>query len=77
MISSRTYVSFSNNERHQGHSAKQQEITNHKNTLSCFKRLIGRKLNDPQVQNEKTYQPLQITQSQNGDDKLLYNVIIR
>lgn len=67
-------MSFTNNERFQGHSAKQQEITNNQNTISCFKRLLGRKLNDPQVQNEKAYQPLRITQSQNGDEKLLFNV---
>lgn len=69
-----TYVSFTNNERFQGHSAKQQEITNNQNTISCFKRLLGRKLNDPQVQNEKAFQPLRLSQSQNGDDKLLLNV---
>lgn len=68
------YVSFSNKERYNGHAAKQQEITNHQNTISCYKRLIGRKMNDPQVQLEKTYQPLRITQSTNGDEKLLYNI---
>lgn len=68
------YVSFTNKERFNGHAAKQQEITNHQNTISCFKRLIGRKMNDPQVQVEKSYQPLRITQSTNGDDKLLYNI---
>ena len=67
-------MSFSNKERYNGHAAKQQEITNHQNTISCYKRLIGRKMNDPQVQLEKTYQPLRITQSTNGDEKLLYNV---
>ncbi len=68
------YVSFTNKERFNGHAAKQQEVTNHQNTISCFKRLIGRKMNDPQVQLEKGYQPLRITQSTNGDEKLLYNV---
>ena len=69
-----TYVAYTNNERFQGHSAKQQEITNHQNTISCFKRLIARKCNDVQVQNEKNYEPLRITQSQAGDEKLLFNV---
>jgi molecular chaperone DnaK (HSP70) len=69
-----TYVAYTNNERFQGHSAKQQEITNHQNTISCFKRLIARKINDPQVLNEKNFQPLRITQSTTGDEKLLFNV---
>jgi len=66
------YVSFTNKERFSGHAAKQQEITHHQNTISCFKRLIGRKLNDPQVQNEKSFQPIRL--SQTTDDKLLFNI---
>ena len=69
-----TYVAYTNNERFQGHSAKQQEITNHQNTISCFKRLIARKLTDAQVQHERAFQPLRLTQSTTGDDKLLFNV---
>jgi len=69
-----TYVSFTNRERFSGHAAKQQEITHHQNTISCFKRLLGRKLNDAQVQNEKNFQPLRISQSQTGDDKLLFSI---
>jgi molecular chaperone DnaK (HSP70) len=68
------YCSFSNKERYNGHAAKQQEITNHKNTISGFKRLIGRKFNDPQVQQEKAINSMRITSSANGDDKLLYNI---
>ncbi len=67
-------MSFSNKERFSGHTAKQQEITHHQNTITCFKRLLGRKLNDSQVQNEKNIQPLRISQSQTGDEKLLFNV---
>lgn len=75
IIFNRTYVSFTNNERFQGHSAKQQEITNHQNTISCFKRLIARKINDPQVQNERAFQALRLTQSQNGsEEKLMLNI---
>lgn len=68
------FVAFTNKERVNGHAAKQQQVTNHKNTINCFKRLIGRKMNDPQVQVEKEYQPLRITQSTNGEEKLLYNI---
>ena len=43
--------------------------------MSCFKRLLARKLNDPQVQNERQYQPLRISQQNvNGDEKLVFNV---
>ena len=70
----RTYVSFANNERFQGHSAKQQEITNSQNTISCFKRLLARKFTDPQVQNERSYQALRISQSPDATEKILINV---
>ncbi len=37
--------------------------------------MLARKLNDPQVQNERVYQPLRIAQqTQNGDEKLVYNI---
>lgn len=78
LSSYRTYVSYSQNERFQGHSAKQQEITNSQNTISVFKRLLARKINDPQVSVEASHQPLRITSQQsltNGsslDDKILY-----
>ena len=67
-----SYVSFTNNERFQGHSAKQQEITNHQNTIARFKRLLGRKINDPQVQNERNFQPLRLTPGR--EDRVQYNV---
>ena len=35
-----------------GVSARQQATTNVKNTVSCFKRLLGRKYQDQQVQDE-------------------------
>lgn len=69
-----TYVAYTNNERFQGHSAKQQEITNSQNTISNFKRLIARKFNDPQVQVERSYQPLRIVQSETGDEKINFQV---
>lgn len=67
-----TYVAFTNNERYQGHSAKQQEITNSANTLSGFKRLLGRRANDPQVQAERQFHPMRLTQS--PDEKVHVNV---
>lgn len=53
-------MSFTNNQRFQGHAAKQQEVTNNRNTITGFKRLLARKPNDIQVQNEKNFHPLRI-----------------
>lgn len=68
-----TYVSFTNRQRCQGNAAKQQEITNIKNTVSSFKRLLGRKFHDPQVQIEQQFTSLRISASPN-DDRILFNV---
>jgi molecular chaperone DnaK (HSP70) len=65
-------VAYTNNERFQGHSAKQQEITNSQNTASCFKRLLARKINDPQVHIEQAYQPLRIQPA--AEDHIVYQV---
>lgn len=47
-----SFVSFNEKNRCIGVSAKNQCITNLKNTVSTFKRFIGRKFSDPFVQNE-------------------------
>jgi molecular chaperone DnaK (HSP70) len=67
-----TYVAFTNNERYQGHAAKQQEITNHKNTISCFKRFVGRQFTDSQVQIENSHNQMRI--SPTNDGKIQFNV---
>ena len=41
--------------RYLGESAKTQEITNLKNTVSCLKRLAGRSFNDPEVKTEQQF----------------------
>ena len=43
-------VAFGPKQRAIGESAKTQETSNFKNTIGSLKRLIGRTLNDPQVQ---------------------------
>ncbi|KAL0092394.1 heat shock protein 70 family [Phycomyces blakesleeanus] len=49
-------LSFGQKQRFIGESAKTQEISNFKNTIGSLKRLAGRSLNDPEVQEiEKTY----------------------
>ncbi|XP_047360287.1 97 kDa heat shock protein isoform X1 [Vespa velutina] len=45
-------VAFSGKNRVLGVAAKNQMVTNMKNTIYGFKRLLGRKFNDPQVQRE-------------------------
>ncbi|KAI8915320.1 heat shock protein 70 family [Powellomyces hirtus] len=48
-------VSFGEKQRYLGESAKTQEISNFKNTVSGLKRLVGRPFSDPDVQIEKKY----------------------
>mgnify|MGYP002711985575 CR=1 FL=1 len=56
-----------NNKKLVGHTAKNQRISNPKNTLYAIKRLIGRKYNDPIVQNNKKIVPYKIVEASNGD----------
>lgn len=46
----RSLISFGSRNRAMGESAKTQETSNYKNTIGSLKRLIGRTLNDPDVQ---------------------------
>ncbi|KAL2170325.1 hypothetical protein VTG60DRAFT_5004 [Thermothelomyces hinnuleus] len=48
-------VGFGPKCRYLGEAAKTQEISNLKNTVSCLKRLVGRSLNDPDIQIEQKY----------------------
>lgn len=48
-------VGFGPKSRYLGESAKTQEISNLKNTVSSLKRLAGRSFNDPDVQIEQQY----------------------
>lgn len=50
-----TLVGFGPKSRYLGESAKTQEVSNLKNTVSNLKRLIGRSLSDPDVEIEKEY----------------------
>lgn len=47
-----SYVAFADKNRILGVAAKNQQVTNMQNTICGFKRLIGRKFNDPHTQNE-------------------------
>ena len=53
-------VSFTENQRFVGDSATPQMISNPKNTVFAIKRLIGRRYNDPEVQNELKRLPYKV-----------------
>jgi molecular chaperone DnaK len=53
-----------------GQIAKRQAITNPQNTVFAVKRLIGRKLNDPQVARAREILPYTLTRAPNGDVKI-------
>ncbi|OAD58715.1 Heat shock 70 kDa protein 4L, partial [Eufriesea mexicana] len=59
-------VAFSEKNRILGVAAKNQMVTNMKNTIHGFKRLLGRKYNDPQVQRELQMLPFEVTQQPDG-----------
>ncbi len=61
-------VAFSGSgERLVGQSAKRQAVTNPTDTLFAFKRLIGRRYNDPMVEKDKGLVPYNIVRADNGD----------
>jgi len=53
-------------ERLIGQIAKRQAVTNHENTVTAVKRLIGRKFSDPEVQRDIKVYSYKITQSGEG-----------
>lgn len=59
-------VAFDGKKRIIGVAAKNQQVTNMKNTVGCFKRLLGRKFNDPHVQRELTSIPTKVAPLPNG-----------
>ncbi|XP_043803060.1 heat shock 70 kDa protein 4 isoform X1 [Apis laboriosa] len=59
-------VAFSGKNRILGVAAKNQMVTNMKNTIHGFKRLLGRKYNDPQVQRELQMLPFKVTHQSDG-----------
>ncbi|GFS55381.1 heat shock 70 kDa protein 4L [Trichonephila inaurata madagascariensis] len=61
-----SYVAFGPTCRELGTSAKNKVITNLKNTISGFKRLIGKKYQDRALQHELSYLPYEIHELPNG-----------
>lgn len=62
----RSCVAFSQKNRILGVAAKNQMVTNMKNTVFGFKRLLGRKYNDPLVQKELKHFPFKVEQRGDG-----------
>jgi len=54
-------------ERLVGQTAKRQAVTNPENTIFAVKRLIGRKYNSPEVQNDIKILPYKISKASNAD----------
>jgi molecular chaperone DnaK len=60
-------VGFTEGERLVGQAAKRQAVTNPENTVFAVKRLIGRRLGDPEVEKDKKLVPYKIADGGNGD----------
>jgi hypothetical protein len=62
----RTYVTFDKSTRSIGQASKAMEVTNAKNTINNFKRLLGRRYQDSYVQHEKAFNAFSIVEGPNG-----------
>ncbi|KAJ3331912.1 adenyl-nucleotide exchange factor sse1 [Blyttiomyces sp. JEL0837] len=63
-----TLVSFGEKQRYMGESAKTQEISNFKSTVSTLKRLIGRPFSDPEIEQfEKKYVNAKLVEGERGE----------
>uniref|UniRef100_A0A0B6ZQN1 Uncharacterized protein n=1 Tax=Arion vulgaris TaxID=1028688 RepID=A0A0B6ZQN1_9EUPU len=64
-----SYVSFGEKNRVVGVTAKQQAVTNFRNTVCGFTRVLGRKLSDPSVQQElhRSFKPNNIVKDSSGN----------
>ncbi|WJY22481.1 molecular chaperone DnaK [Fontisubflavum oceani] len=60
-------VGFTDNERLVGQAAKRQAVTNPDNTIFAVKRLIGRRVDDAEVEKDKKLVPYSIVDGGNGD----------
>ncbi|MDE3028454.1 MAG: molecular chaperone DnaK, partial [Paracoccaceae bacterium] len=60
-------VGFTDTERLVGQSAKRQAVTNPSNTVFAVKRLIGRRVDDAEVEKDKKLVPYSIVNGGNGD----------
>ncbi len=64
-------VNTKTNERIVGQAARRQAVTNPENTVYSIKRFMGRKYNDPVVQQAVKRLPYKVTQAANGDIRVI------
>ncbi|KAG8185720.1 hypothetical protein JTE90_000709 [Oedothorax gibbosus] len=62
-----SYVAFGPTSRDLGTSAKNKAITNLKNTVSGFKRLVGKRFQDRTLKHEQSYSPYTFQELPNGN----------
>jgi hypothetical protein len=62
----RTYITFDKSTRSIGQASKAMEVTHAKNTISNFKRLLGRRYHDTYVQLEKEINSYAIVEGNHG-----------
>jgi len=60
-------VAFTEAERLVGQPAKRQAVTNAENTIFAVKRLVGRRVGDPEVKKDRELVPFAIVDGGNGD----------
>lgn len=65
-----SYVAFTGEERLIGDAAKNQAAANPVNTVFDAKRLIGRKFNDPVIQNDIKHWPFKVVETDGGKPKI-------
>lgn len=70
-----SFVAFDGKKRIIGVAAKNQQVTNMKNTVGGFKRLLGRKFNDPHVQHELKSIPARVEARSDGSIGIKVNYL--
>ncbi|XP_032599413.1 heat shock 70 kDa protein 4 isoform X2 [Drosophila grimshawi] len=70
-----SFVAFDGKKRIIGVAAKNQQVTNMKNTVGGFKRLLGRKFNDPHVQHELKSIPARVEARNDGSIGIKVNYL--
>ncbi len=73
LIPSVVAINPKNNERLVGQIARRQAITNPENTIASVKRFMGRKFNDPVVQEALQHVSYKVVDATNGDVRVVMN----
>ncbi|XP_057672716.1 heat shock 70 kDa protein 4 isoform X2 [Diorhabda carinulata] len=68
-------IAFSGKNRILGVAAKNQQVTNMKNTVYNLKRLLGRKFRDPHVKKEIQFLPFTVFEEKNGNIGIKVNYL--